>query len=112
MYGDVSLFIDGSWTAAAGGRTLTVLNPASSEPLGKVAHAEKADLDRALEAGINSLDTANIYSEGQSEERLGEWLGEWLQWPANEGRPGCLMGGFMPCGRGDPDGAQHDEPHW
>jgi acyl-CoA reductase-like NAD-dependent aldehyde dehydrogenase len=30
--------------------TLTVLNPATSEPLGKVAHAEKADLDRALEA--------------------------------------------------------------
>jgi len=32
-------------------------------------------LDRALEAGIDFLDTANIYSEGQSEQRLGEWLG-------------------------------------
>jgi len=32
-------------------------------------------LDRALDAGINCLDTANIYSEGQSEERLGDWLG-------------------------------------
>ena len=32
-------------------------------------------LDRAIAAGINCLDTANIYSEGQSEERLGAWLG-------------------------------------
>jgi succinate-semialdehyde dehydrogenase/glutarate-semialdehyde dehydrogenase len=50
MYADVSLFIDGAWTAAAAGRTLTVLNPATSEPIGTVAHAEKADLDRALVA--------------------------------------------------------------
>ena len=50
MYADVSLFIDGSWTAAAAGRTLTVLNPATSEPIGSVAHAERADLDRALAA--------------------------------------------------------------
>lgn len=33
-------------------------------------------LDRALEAGIDFLDTANIYSEGRSEELLGAWLGE------------------------------------
>jgi len=50
MYTDVSLHIDGAWTAAAAGRTLTVLNPATGEPLGTVAHAERADLDRALEA--------------------------------------------------------------
>jgi succinate-semialdehyde dehydrogenase/glutarate-semialdehyde dehydrogenase len=50
MYADVSLFIDGSWGPAAAGRTLTVLNPATGEPAGTVAHAERADLDRALEA--------------------------------------------------------------
>ncbi len=50
MYADVSLFIDGAWGPAAAGRVLTVLNPATSEPLGTVAHAERADLDRALEA--------------------------------------------------------------
>lgn len=49
-YPAVSLFIDGAWTQAAGGKHLTVLNPATSEPLGTVAHAQKADLDRALEA--------------------------------------------------------------
>jgi succinate-semialdehyde dehydrogenase/glutarate-semialdehyde dehydrogenase len=50
MYPDVQLFIDGAWTPAAAGRFLTVLNPATGEPAGKVAHAERADLDRALEA--------------------------------------------------------------
>jgi len=32
-------------------------------------------LDAALAAGINFVDTANVYSEGRSEELLGEWLG-------------------------------------
>ncbi len=50
MYSDVLLFIDGHWTKAAGGCTLPVVNPATGEPIGTVAHAEKADLDRALEA--------------------------------------------------------------
>ncbi len=31
-------------------------------------------LDRALDAGINTIDTANVYSEGRSETLLGEWL--------------------------------------
>ncbi len=50
MYSDVLLFIDGQWTKAAGGRTIPVVNPATGEPIGTVAHAERADLDRALEA--------------------------------------------------------------
>src|SRR5882672_5144484 len=31
-------------------------------------------LDRALDAGIDTIDTANVYSEGRSEELLGQWL--------------------------------------
>jgi aryl-alcohol dehydrogenase-like predicted oxidoreductase len=31
-------------------------------------------LDRALDAGIDTIDTANVYSEGRSEELLGKWL--------------------------------------
>jgi succinate-semialdehyde dehydrogenase / glutarate-semialdehyde dehydrogenase len=50
MYSDVSLFIDGGWTKAAAGRTLPVVNPATGEPIGTVAHAERSDLDRALAA--------------------------------------------------------------
>lgn len=31
-------------------------------------------LDAAIDAGIDSIDTANVYSEGRSEELLGQWL--------------------------------------
>src|SRR6187401_513158 len=49
-YSDVSLMIDGAWTKGANGRTIPVINPATEEVIGQVAHAEKADLDRALAA--------------------------------------------------------------
>ena len=50
MYPNTQLYIDGAWSPAASGRTLPVANPASGEQIGTVAHAERADLDRALEA--------------------------------------------------------------
>ena len=50
MYPNVNLYIDGAWKPAASGKTLAVLNPATAEPIGTVAHAEKADLDAALAA--------------------------------------------------------------
>jgi succinate-semialdehyde dehydrogenase/glutarate-semialdehyde dehydrogenase len=50
MYPEVSLFIDGAWTPSAAGKTLTVLNPATGDALGTLAHAGIADLDRALAA--------------------------------------------------------------
>ena len=50
MYSDVSLFIDGAWTPASGNRTIPVANPATGETIGSVAHADRGDLDRALEA--------------------------------------------------------------
>src|SRR5271168_1244081 len=50
MYSDVLLFIDGQWSKAAGGRSIPVVNPATGEPIGTVAHAERADLDQALSA--------------------------------------------------------------
>jgi succinate-semialdehyde dehydrogenase / glutarate-semialdehyde dehydrogenase len=50
MYSDVQLFINGSWTPAAGGRTIDVVNPASGEKIGTVPHAAISDLDKALEA--------------------------------------------------------------
>lgn len=49
-YNDVSLMIDGAWTGGAKGRTIPVVNPATEEVIGEVAHAEIADLDRALAA--------------------------------------------------------------
>ena len=50
-YPDTRLFIAGQWLDAADGRTLAVFNPASGQEIGRVAHAGRADLDRALAAG-------------------------------------------------------------
>ncbi|MCB5203673.1 NAD-dependent succinate-semialdehyde dehydrogenase [Neorhizobium sp. T786] len=49
-YPDVQLFINGTWRDAIGGETLPVIDPATEEVIGKIAHARKADLDLALEA--------------------------------------------------------------
>ena len=49
-YPDVQLMIDNAWGPAASGRTLPVLNPATGETIGTLAHAEIPDLDRALAA--------------------------------------------------------------
>jgi succinate-semialdehyde dehydrogenase/glutarate-semialdehyde dehydrogenase len=47
-YPNTQLFIAGQWLDAADGRTLAVHNPATGKEIGKVAHAGKADLDKAL----------------------------------------------------------------
>src|ERR1700734_3293191 len=49
-YPNVQLYIDGKWRPAASGKTIPVLNPATEEVVGTVAHADKADLDEALAA--------------------------------------------------------------
>src|SRR2546428_13202670 len=36
----------------------------------------KAMFQRCREVGINFFDTANVYSQGRSEEILGEWLAD------------------------------------
>ncbi len=50
MYPAVQLLIDGAWGPSASGETLPVLNPATGETIGQLAHAGIPDLDRALAA--------------------------------------------------------------
>jgi len=57
MYPDVQLFIDGQWRASRDGRTIDVVNPATGETLGTVAHAGIADLDDALAAAERGFAT-------------------------------------------------------
>lgn len=57
MYSDISPFIDGKWGKAAAGRVLPVVNPATDDEIGTVAHADKSDLDRALEAAERGFRT-------------------------------------------------------
>jgi succinate-semialdehyde dehydrogenase/glutarate-semialdehyde dehydrogenase len=49
-YPNIQLHINGEWRAARSGKTIPVLNPATEEVIGTVAHAERADLDEALAA--------------------------------------------------------------
>ena len=49
-YPNTQLFIAGQWLDAADGKTLAVFNPATGKEIGRVAHASKPDLDKALEA--------------------------------------------------------------
>ncbi len=49
-YTNTQLFIDNQWQDSADGRTLAVINPATGQEIGRVAHAGRIDLDRALAA--------------------------------------------------------------
>ena len=66
MYPNTQLFIDGAWCAAASGNTLPVINPATGKEIGRLAHAEKADLDRALEAAQKGF---NVWRKISAYER-------------------------------------------
>lgn len=56
-YPDTRLLIDNQWVDAAEGQTLDVLNPATGEVIGRVAHAGRVDLDRALAAAQRGFET-------------------------------------------------------
>jgi succinate-semialdehyde dehydrogenase/glutarate-semialdehyde dehydrogenase len=71
MYSDVLLFIDGHWAKAAGGRTIPVVNPATGGPVGTVAHADRSDLDRALEAAEKGFRQWRKVSAFASADRVG-----------------------------------------
>ncbi|MGY6709237.1 MAG: NAD-dependent succinate-semialdehyde dehydrogenase [Rhizobiaceae bacterium] len=49
-YPDTQLLIDGEWRDAAGGDWIDVVDPATEEKIGRVAHAKRPDLDAALAA--------------------------------------------------------------
>jgi succinate-semialdehyde dehydrogenase/glutarate-semialdehyde dehydrogenase len=54
-YPTVQLHINGEWRASRSGKTLEVINPATEEVIGEVAHAGRDDLDEALEAAAKGF---------------------------------------------------------
>ena len=54
-YSNTQLFINGKWRPSQSGKTIAVLNPATEETIGTVAHADRADLDEALEAAAKGF---------------------------------------------------------
>ena len=68
MYNDVSLFIDGQWTASSNGQTLPINGPATGTVIGRLAHATRDDLDRALAAadkGFKAWRKVGAYERSQ-----------------------------------------------
>src|SRR5205085_11099539 len=65
-YIDTQLFINGQWQAPAEGRTLPVMNPATGKEIGRVAHAGRPDLERAVEAAQKGF---NVWREMLPAER-------------------------------------------
>jgi len=56
-YESNGLFIDGEWRPAQDGGTLSVIDPASEEPIGSIPKATPADIDAALEATARGFET-------------------------------------------------------
>ena len=56
-YVDTQLFINGKWQEPAEGKTLPVMNPATGKEIGRVAHASRPDLERAVEAAQRGFNT-------------------------------------------------------
>ena len=77
MYADVSLFIDGQWVAGSEGGTLPIRNPATGQVIGQLAHASRADLDRALDAadrGFRQWRKVGAYERSQTLRRAAQIL--------------------------------------
>jgi succinate-semialdehyde dehydrogenase/glutarate-semialdehyde dehydrogenase len=49
--------INGVWAQPTSGESQTVVNPATNKPIGKLGHASRADLDKALAAAQSGFET-------------------------------------------------------
>jgi succinate-semialdehyde dehydrogenase / glutarate-semialdehyde dehydrogenase len=57
MYEDLCLYIDGEFIKGGGRREQDVFDPATGESIGKLPHATRDDLDRALTAAARAFET-------------------------------------------------------
>ncbi|HEU0060452.1 MAG TPA: NAD-dependent succinate-semialdehyde dehydrogenase [Hyphomicrobiaceae bacterium] len=68
MYTSLEHYIDGNWVKASGAKAQEVINPATSKPIGELAHASKGDLDKALAAadkGFKTWRKVSAYERGK-----------------------------------------------
>lgn len=78
-YTDTQLLIANEWVDAASGKTLDVVNPATGQVIGRVAHAGIADLDRALAAaqqGFEAWRDSSVYERAAVMRRAAALLRE------------------------------------
>jgi acyl-CoA reductase-like NAD-dependent aldehyde dehydrogenase len=57
MYPTLHLYIDGEFISAEGRREQDIVNPANGQVVGKLPHATKEDLDRALAAAARAFES-------------------------------------------------------
>ncbi len=82
MYRDVLLLIDGKWRPSSSGETIPVINPATEEVIGSVAHASRADLDEALaaaEKGFAVWRKVSAYERSKVMRKAAELMRERLE---------------------------------
>lgn len=78
-YPDTLLFIDGKWRGGVDGKTIDVIDPATDERIGTVAHASKVDLDAALaavERGFKLWSATSAYDRSKIMRKAAELLRE------------------------------------
>ncbi|MCX6923620.1 MAG: aldehyde dehydrogenase family protein, partial [Verrucomicrobia bacterium] len=61
-------FIDGKFVNAASGQTYVSINPATGQPLAKIASCDSADVDRAVKAARRSFE-AGVWAKRSPAER-------------------------------------------
>lgn len=79
MYRDTQLHIAGEWRPASTGITIPVVNPATEDVVGAVAHASPADLSAAVEAakrGFAQWRKVSPYERGKLMRRAADLLRE------------------------------------
>ncbi|MGY1435540.1 aldehyde dehydrogenase [Streptomyces reniochalinae] len=64
------LYIGGAFTDPAGDGTIEVVSPHTEQPIGRVPHASRADVDRAVGAARESFDSG-VWSGRSQAERIG-----------------------------------------
>ncbi|TKB18744.1 MAG: aldehyde dehydrogenase family protein [Mesorhizobium sp.] len=79
------MLIDGNWVDARSGKTLPVEDPATQEIIANVPAAEKADVDRAVEAARRAFETGAWSRLSPAERSKLVWrLGDLLEKHADE----------------------------
>nr|WP_309402272.1 NAD-dependent succinate-semialdehyde dehydrogenase [Aminobacter niigataensis]WMD00215.1 NAD-dependent succinate-semialdehyde dehydrogenase [Aminobacter niigataensis] len=78
-YPDTLLFINGKWQGGVDGKTIDVIDPATDERIGTVAHASKVDLEAALaavERGFKVWSATSAYDRSKVMRKAAELLRE------------------------------------
>lgn len=67
-------YIDGEWTAADNGNTITVVNPSTNISIGQVPRMGKAETRRAIEAAERALPAWRQLSAKERSTKLRRWF--------------------------------------